>query len=65
LRHEAQNPGEDARGDPSNGKPEEGNALEDRPYLINIVQQNAVIVTGQKVKGGRRKPDKSNSGRWL
>lgn len=54
----------DDRSDPNNGAPEE-DAPERSLTLVNVIQQNAVIITGRKVKGGRPKPDKSNSKRWL
>jgi hypothetical protein len=65
LQHEPRKPGEDAREDPISGTPEDVNTPENHLNLINVVQQNAVIITCQGVKGGRPEPDKSDSERWL
>jgi hypothetical protein len=65
LQDEPRKSGEEARKDPTSGTPEEGNTLGDHLSLINVIQQNAVIITGREVKGGQPGPDKSNSERWL
>lgn len=54
----------DDRSDPNHGAPEE-DAPERKLTLVNVIQQNAVIITGRKVKGGRPKQDKAKSKRWL
>ena len=59
MQDEPQNSGADPRKDPK------ANTLEDHLNVINVVQQNAVIITGQRVRGGQSEPDESNSGRWL
>jgi len=65
LQDEPRKPGEDARADPTTETPEEANTLENHLNLINVIQQNAVIVTGREVKGGQPEPDESKSERWL
>jgi hypothetical protein len=65
LQDETRKPGEDARKDPIKGTPEEADTLTKHLNLINVIQQNAVIITGRKMKRGQPKPEKSNSERWL
>jgi len=65
LQDETRKPGEDARKDPIKGTPEEADTLTKHPNLINVIQQNAVIITGRKMKRDQPKPEKSNSERWL
>lgn len=59
MQDEPQNSGADPREDPK------VNTLEDHLNVISVVQQNAVVITSQGVRGGQSKPDKSDSGRWL
>ncbi len=59
MQDEPQNSGADPR------EESKVNTLEDHLNLINIIQQNAVIITGREVKGDRSDPDKSHSARWL
>ena len=59
MQDEPRNPDTDSLEDPY------GNALEDHLNVINFIQQNAVIVTGRKVKGSQPEQDKSDSERWL
>lgn len=65
MQHEPQNPGADPREDPSNGTPEEVDTPENHLNVINVIQQNAVIITGREVKRGQPEPDKPKSERWL
>lgn len=65
MQDEPRNPDADAQEDSTDGTPEEANGIEENLNLINVIQQNAVIITGREVKGGRPEPDKSNSERWL
>jgi hypothetical protein len=65
LQDETRKPGEDARKDPIKGTPEEADTLTKHLNLINVIQQNAVIITGRKMKRGQAKPEKSISERWL
>jgi hypothetical protein len=65
LHDEPRKSGREAREDPTSGAPEEGNTLEDHLNLMNVIQQNAVIITGRKVKRDQSGPDKSSSERWL
>ena len=65
MEDEPQNQGESPREDPINGLPEEDDALENQPDLINVIQQNAVIVTGWRVRGEQPGPDKPESEGWL
>ncbi|MGH3089208.1 MAG: hypothetical protein ACRDSJ_18085 [Rubrobacteraceae bacterium] len=57
---ESRKTGEDA----PEGRDDESFEGEDagRPTVVNVIQQNAVIITGRGKKGGRRaEPDESNS----
>jgi hypothetical protein len=65
LHDEPRKSGREAREDPTSGAPEEGKRLEDHLNLMNVIQQNAVIITGRKVKRDQAGPDKSSSERWL
>jgi hypothetical protein len=65
LQDEPRKPGEDARKDPINGRPDEADTLKKHLNFINVIQQNAVIITDREEKRGHPKPDKSNSERWL
>ena len=65
MQDETRKPGEDARKDPVKGTLEEADTLTKHLNLSNVIQQNAVIITGQKVERGQPKPEKSNSERWL
>jgi hypothetical protein len=65
LEDEPQNQGESPLEDPINGMPEEDDALENQSDLINVIQQNAVIVTGWRVRGEQPGPDKPESEVWL
>jgi len=65
LGDEPRKSGREAREDPTSGAPEEGNTLEDRLNLMNVIQQNAVIITGREVKRDQSRPDKSSSERWV
>jgi hypothetical protein len=65
LQDETWKAGEGARRDPIKGTPEEADTLTKHLNLINVIQQNAVIITGRKMKRGQPKPEKSNSERWL
>jgi predicted NUDIX family phosphoesterase len=65
LQDEPRKPGENARKDPINGTPEEADTFKKHLDYINVIQQNAVIITGQEVKRGQARLDKWNSERWL
>lgn len=65
MQDEPRKPGEDARKDPINGMPEEADTFKKLLGYINVIQQNAVIITGREVKRGQARLDKSNSERWL
>lgn len=65
MQDEPRNPDADAQEDPTDGTPEEANGIEENVNLINVIQQNAVIITSREVKGGRPEPDESNSERWM
>lgn len=65
MRDEARKPDEEPREEPEGEGAEEGKPLKDRLGVINMIQQNAVIVTGRKAKGGRSGPEKPSSERWL
>ena len=65
MQDEPRKPGEDARKVPINGRPEEADTLKKHLNSINVLQQNAVIITGREEKKGQPNPDKSNSERWL
>lgn len=65
MQDEPRNPDADAQEDSTDGTPEEANGIEENLNLINVIQQNAVIITGREVKGGQPEPDESNSERWL
>ena len=63
MEEESRQPG--AQDEPAKGEPEEGKTSEDSPKAITVVQQNAVIVTGRRAKGGSSRSGKPNSERWL
>ena len=65
MHDEPRKSGREAREDPTSGAPEEGKTLEDHLNLMNVIQQNAVIITGREVKSDQAGPDKSSSERWL
>ncbi len=65
MQDEPRKPGGDARKDPINGTPDEADTLKKHLNFINVIQQNAVIITDREEKRGHPKPDKSNSERWL
>lgn len=65
MQDKPQNQGETSVEDSFNGTPEEDDALEHHPDVINIAQQNAVIVTGWRVKGHQPGLDKPESKSWL
>ena len=66
LQDQPRNKDADAQADPTNETPEEeGNTLEGRLNLLNVIQQNAVIITGHAVKRGQPEPEESKSERWL
>jgi len=65
LQNDAGNADADAQEGPANETPKEGNTFRENLSMINVIQQNAVIVTGREMKGDHRRPDKSNSERWL
>lgn len=65
LQDESKKPDEEARDEPDDRATREGETSEGRLKAVNIVQQNAVIITGRREKGGRSKPEKPNSDRWL
>ncbi len=57
-------PGGDAREDPTNGPLEEDNSFSGL-NSINVVQQNAVVITRKGMKRDQREPDKAAPERWL
>lgn len=61
MQDEPQKPGEDAREEPTNEAQEEGETLKERRNVVNVIQQNAVIITSWK--GGRK--GETNSKRWV
>ncbi len=65
LQDEPRNQDAEDREDPISGMPEEGSRVENRLSLINVVQHNAVIITGREVKRVRPETGKSDSQRWL
>lgn len=65
MQHEPRKPSEDAQEDPISGTPEDVHTPENHLNLINVIQQNAVIITGREAKRDRPEPDKANSERWL
>ncbi len=42
MQHEPQNPGKDPQENPTDGTPEEANAIEEN--LINVINNNSVII---------------------
>lgn len=61
MEEETRRPGED---DPEgrDGEASEGDeAREGRPAVVNVIRQNAVIITGWEKKGGSDKTDESKS----
>jgi hypothetical protein len=72
LRHEPQKPGREGREESTIDTPGEVNTAEENLTVINVIQQNPVIISGQRVKVGSHKdkgeqhePDKPKLERWL
>lgn len=65
VEDESRKPGEEPQEEPANGASERGKTFEDRLKTINIVQQNAIIISGRRINGGGAGSDKPSSERWL
>lgn len=64
MRDTPRKPGGDAPEDPSNGPLEGDNTLSGL-NSVNVVQQNAVVITRKGMKRDQREPDKPAPERWL
>ena len=65
VEDESRKPGAESQEEPANGVSERGKTSEDRLKAINIVQQNAIIISGRRISGGGAGPDRPSSERWL
>jgi hypothetical protein len=72
LQHEPRKPAGEGREDSTIDTPEEVKTFEENLTMINVIQQNPLIITGQRVKVGGQKgkgeqhePDKPKPERWL
>ena len=65
MQDEHQNSDTDAQEGTSTKMPDEANTLENLQSRINVIQQNALIMSGHKVKGDQSELDESDSERWL
>jgi len=64
VRDTPRKPGGDAREDPTKGPLDEDNTFSGL-NSINVVQQNAVVITSKGMKRDQREPDKAAPERWL